>query len=228
MEPEDTDDCLEDSAYSTPTSSAGHDSKSSSGLDFASARQRFQQVSSEEYPGYHAGYNTGEREQQTFQVPAGGRVKSELESPDIQYGSRNASPASAAGSLQPGPSGGGYASSSGGSRYKSVTPLKINIPDPDVNYGSPFPSPTGTISVPNSCPASPGGGSSRRNIGADLQMAFHAVAARSQGIHDDGKEVSFIIFHIVEEMFHSPTSTSLSTCFFNRMMESLHFRMPSL
>ena len=37
-------------------------------------------------------------------------------------------------------------------------------------------------SVPNSCPASPGPGSgaSRRNIGADLQMAFNRSGLREE------------------------------------------------
>lgn len=43
------------------------------------------------------------------------------------------------------------------------------------------------FSVPNSCPASPSG-TSRRNIGADIQMAFHAAAARSQN-REDKQEV---------------------------------------
>uniref|UniRef100_A0A0A9YS19 Forkhead box protein K1 n=1 Tax=Lygus hesperus TaxID=30085 RepID=A0A0A9YS19_LYGHE len=62
-----------------------------------------------------------------------------------------------------------------------LPPLRINIPDPDSNFTSPFPSPTGTISAANSCPASPRGGSqgSRHNVSADLQMAaaYAAVVA---------------------------------------------------
>lgn len=50
-----------------------------------------------------------------------------------------------------------------------LPPLRISIPDGD--YGSPFPSPTGTISAANSCPASPRGGHSRRNVSADLHRA---------------------------------------------------------
>ncbi|CAG7677711.1 unnamed protein product [Allacma fusca] len=77
-------------------------------------------------------------------------------------------------------------------QMQSVAPLKINIPDPMESTYSPFPSPTGTISVPNSCPASPGSGSCRRNIGADLQMVYHAVTTARSGAHqekhdDDGK-----------------------------------------
>lgn len=209
-EAEDTDEGLEDSsAYSTPTSSSTHNMEKAVGLDFSSRHETMKRYQAEapppqdfhHQPSYHGhpGFAAAGEREQTFQVPTGGpRVKNEvIESPDVQFGSRNASPATAAG-LQPGPSGGSSGYSSGGGvgaipRFKSqpVTPLKINIPDPEVNYGSPFPSPTGTISVPNSCPASPGGGSSRRNIGADLTMAFHAVAARSQGMHDDGKEVKY-------------------------------------
>jgi hypothetical protein len=86
------------------------------------------------------------------------------------------------------PSGGGPDSNHHRKGHYPVTPLKINIPESmDASYNSPFPSPTGTISVPNSCPTSPGSGNSRRNIGADLQMAFHAVAARSQGMRGDDK-----------------------------------------
>lgn len=48
---------------------------------------------------------------------------------------------------------GGGSSSAGG---HPLPPLRINIPDSD-NFGSPFPSPTGTISAANSCPASPRG-----------------------------------------------------------------------
>ncbi|XP_035695025.1 forkhead box protein K1-like isoform X5 [Branchiostoma floridae] len=39
-----------------------------------------------------------------------------------------------------------------------LAPLKINIPDPNTDFGSPFPSPTGTISAMNSAPSSPQGG----------------------------------------------------------------------
>uniref|UniRef100_A0A1B6DXR0 Fork-head domain-containing protein n=1 Tax=Clastoptera arizonana TaxID=38151 RepID=A0A1B6DXR0_9HEMI len=62
-----------------------------------------------------------------------------------------------------------------------LPPLRINIPDSDSNF-SPFPSPTGTISAANSCPASPRGGHGRRNVSADLQMAA-AYAAAVAGPH---------------------------------------------
>ncbi|XP_069683150.1 forkhead box protein K1 isoform X1 [Periplaneta americana] len=60
-----------------------------------------------------------------------------------------------------------------------LPPLRINIPDADVNFNSPFPSPTGTISAANSCPASPRGGHGhgRRNVTNDLQMAAVYAAA---------------------------------------------------
>ncbi|ERE76940.1 forkhead box protein K1-like protein [Cricetulus griseus] len=45
--------------------------------------------------------------------------------------------------------------------YPQISPLKIHIPEPDLrSLVSPIPSPTGTISVPNSCPASPRGAGS--------------------------------------------------------------------
>ncbi|XP_028843457.1 forkhead box protein K1 [Denticeps clupeoides] len=66
--------------------------------------------------------------------------------------------------------------------YPQISPLKINIPETDFrSMMSPLPSPTGTISVPNSCPASPrGAGSSGyrygRNITSDLQLAAEYAA----------------------------------------------------
>ncbi|XP_055946430.1 forkhead box protein K1-like [Argiope bruennichi] len=72
---------------------------------------------------------------------------------------------------------------------KPMTPLRIKIPDsdiphlpgPEAHFMSPAPSPTGTISAANSCPASPRGGMGKRNITSDLQMvaAYAAVAATS-------------------------------------------------
>uniref|UniRef100_A0A3B3X5G9 Forkhead box K1 n=1 Tax=Poecilia mexicana TaxID=48701 RepID=A0A3B3X5G9_9TELE len=68
-----------------------------------------------------------------------------------------------------------------------ISPLKISIPTAQQHeehiraFGSPLPSPTGTISVPNSCPASPrGAGSSGyrygRNVTSDLQLAAEYAA----------------------------------------------------
>lgn len=62
-----------------------------------------------------------------------------------------------------------------------LPPLRINIPD--AGYSSPFPSPTGTISAANSCPASPRAGQGRRNISADLQM----VAAYAAAVANDSQ-----------------------------------------
>uniref|UniRef100_A0A3P9M6J1 Forkhead box K1 n=1 Tax=Oryzias latipes TaxID=8090 RepID=A0A3P9M6J1_ORYLA len=74
-----------------------------------------------------------------------------------------------------------------------ISPLKISIPTAQQHeehiraFSSPLPSPTGTISVPNSCPASPrGAGSSGyrygRNVTSDLQLAaeFAAKAVSEQ------------------------------------------------
>ncbi|KAM4603702.1 forkhead box protein K1 isoform 2-T2 [Polymixia lowei] len=78
-----------------------------------------------------------------------------------------------------------------------ISPLKISIPTVQQHeehlrtFGSPLPSPTGTISVPNSCPASPrGAGSSGyrygRNVTSDLQLAAEyaaqAVCEQRRGI----------------------------------------------
>ncbi|KAM8880370.1 forkhead box protein K1 [Spinachia spinachia] len=68
-----------------------------------------------------------------------------------------------------------------------ISPLKISIPTMQQHeehiraFGSPLPSPTGTLSVPNSCPASPrGAGSSGyrygRNVTSDLQLAAEYAA----------------------------------------------------
>ncbi|XP_061575667.1 forkhead box protein K1 [Cololabis saira] len=68
-----------------------------------------------------------------------------------------------------------------------ISPLKISIPTAQQHedhiraFGSPLPSPTGTISVPTSCPASPrGAGSSGyrygRNVTSDLQLAAEYAA----------------------------------------------------
>lgn len=64
----------------------------------------------------------------------------------------------------------------------TLPPLRINIPDSE-QVNSPFPSPTGTISAANSCPASPRSGHGRRNITSDLQMvaAYAAQVANNGG-----------------------------------------------
>ncbi|XP_012271799.1 forkhead box protein K1 [Orussus abietinus] len=67
-----------------------------------------------------------------------------------------------------------------------LPPLRINIPD--TGYSSPFPSPTGTISAANSCPASPRGGQGRRNISADLQMVAAYAAAVASDPQNSGTE----------------------------------------
>ncbi|KAJ8253830.1 hypothetical protein COCON_G00204420 [Conger conger] len=80
--------------------------------------------------------------------------------------------------------------------YPSASPLKIHIPDNDFrSLMSPLPSPTGTISVPNSCPASPrGAGSSGYRFGnsitSDLQLAaeFAAKAVSEQRADTSGDD----------------------------------------
>lgn len=73
-------------------------------------------------------------------------------------------------------------------KRRPLPPLRINIPDPDTNFGSPFPSPTGTISAANSCPASPRGGPTRRIVGPDLQMAVDYVTAATTGVSNSSEE----------------------------------------
>lgn len=64
---------------------------------------------------------------------------------------------------------------------RKLQPLKINIPEQDTNFGSPFPSPTGTISAANSCPTSPRGGHGglgmKRGVNAEniVQAAYAAL-----------------------------------------------------
>ncbi|XP_059414526.1 forkhead box protein K1-like [Carassius carassius] len=75
--------------------------------------------------------------------------------------------------------------------YPQISPLKISIPENDFRtMMSPLPSPTGTISVPNSCPASPrGAGSSGyrygHNITSDLQLAAEYAAKAVSEQHSE-------------------------------------------
>lgn len=85
-----------------------------------------------------------------------------------------------------------------------LPPLRINIPDND-SFSSPFPSPTGTISAANSCPASPRGlygGHGRRNVSAELQMVAH-YAAQVAHRSDDGHPMSS---HSPDHVYRQPTS----------------------
>ncbi|XP_066292408.1 forkhead box protein K1-like isoform X9 [Branchiostoma lanceolatum] len=60
-----------------------------------------------------------------------------------------------------------------------LAPLKINIPDPNTDFGSPFPSPTGTISAANSAPSSPRSRTSshKASVAQALQRAAEYAAA---------------------------------------------------
>ncbi|XP_018422299.1 PREDICTED: forkhead box protein K1 [Nanorana parkeri] len=75
--------------------------------------------------------------------------------------------------------------------YRQISPLKIHIPEPDVpSFISPLPSPTGTISVPNSCPASPrGAGSSGlhfiHSIASELKLAAECAAKAASEQHTE-------------------------------------------
>jgi forkhead box protein K len=66
--------------------------------------------------------------------------------------------------------------SGGGVAPGGMAPLRINIPDSTDVYVSPFPSPTGTISAANSCPASPRGGKDGREE-LVLRVLFQEVTA---------------------------------------------------
>lgn len=82
-----------------------------------------------------------------------------------------------------------------------LPPLKINIPDS--SYSSPFPSPTGTISAANSCPASPR--SSRRNIHSDISQDLqNAVYAAAVG--NDDPQNSSVERHEVAQSTSRPLS----------------------
>ncbi|XP_071965099.1 forkhead box protein K1-like [Antedon mediterranea] len=64
---------------------------------------------------------------------------------------------------------------------KRIPPLKIDIPPPEVRFGSPMPSPTGTISAVNSCPTSPRSGSTHRHsLTPDLRAVALAAAAATE------------------------------------------------
>ncbi|PIK59675.1 putative forkhead box protein K2 [Apostichopus japonicus] len=62
---------------------------------------------------------------------------------------------------------------------RMIPPLKIDIPGPDANLGSPYPSPTGTLSAVNSAPTSPRAGTLQPhlNVTQDLQAVALAAAA---------------------------------------------------
>ncbi|KAF2879290.1 hypothetical protein ILUMI_26882 [Ignelater luminosus] len=93
----------------------------------------------------------------------------------------------------------------GGGVGGPLPPLRINIPDND-SFSSPFPSPTGTISAANSCPASPRGGHGRRNVSAELQMVAH-YAAQVAHRSDDSHQISS---HSPEHVYRQPTSNGNS------------------
>ncbi|XP_044252699.1 forkhead box protein K1 [Tribolium madens] len=88
-----------------------------------------------------------------------------------------------------------------------MAPLRINIPDSTDVYVSPFPSPTGTISAANSCPASPRGGHGRRNVSADLQMvaAYAAKVAR----RDEGASSHHVQSHSPDHYRHPTNGNSI-------------------
>ncbi|XP_066949666.1 forkhead box protein K2 isoform X1 [Macrobrachium rosenbergii] len=70
---------------------------------------------------------------------------------------------------------------------RKMQPLKINIPDQDNNFGSPFPSPTGTISAANSCPTSPRGGHGGLGGIKKVVNAENLVQAAYAAMEDKGE-----------------------------------------
>ncbi|XP_014677185.1 PREDICTED: forkhead box protein K2-like isoform X2 [Priapulus caudatus] len=93
-----------------------------------------------------------------------------------------------------------------------VTPLKINIPEPDNTgrFASPFPSPTGTLSAVNSCPTSPRGGiiglPRQRNIANDLQMAAEYMGAAVTAVTTDDSKESLASTEAAREEMKPPFS----------------------
>ncbi|XP_068673091.1 forkhead box protein K1-like [Montipora foliosa] len=71
-------------------------------------------------------------------------------------------------------------------RTKVPPPLRINIPQSDSTFASPVPSPTGTISVPNSCPTSPRGDSSH-SYAPNLHAVAELAAQDAQGVAEEEK-----------------------------------------
>ncbi|XP_069991815.1 forkhead box protein K2 isoform X18 [Penaeus vannamei] len=79
---------------------------------------------------------------------------------------------------------------------RKMQPLKINIPDQETNFGSPFPSPTGTISAANSCPTSPRGGhgglgglGGNKRVNAEnlVQAAYAAMEDKVSTTHEENQ-----------------------------------------
>ncbi|XP_067045315.1 forkhead box protein K1-like [Acropora muricata] len=71
-------------------------------------------------------------------------------------------------------------------RTKIPPPLRINIPQSDSTFVSPVPSPTGTISVPNSCPTSPRG-DSNNSYAPNLHAVAELAAQDAQAIAEEEK-----------------------------------------
>ncbi|XP_030764464.1 forkhead box protein K1-like [Sitophilus oryzae] len=96
----------------------------------------------------------------------------------------------------------------GGRAEATLPPLRINIPEGE--FGSPFPSPTGTLSAANSCPASPRGGQhgsvshGKRNVHADLQMV--AAYAAAQVAHRDDNNSQHVQQNHSPEYRHSTSN----------------------
>ncbi|XP_020914191.1 forkhead box protein K1 [Exaiptasia diaphana] len=75
-------------------------------------------------------------------------------------------------------------------KTKMLAPLKINIPEHDGVFSSPVPSPTGTISVPNSCPASPSNTREDHKFVNSLQAVAEYAVNSANSVNDESHSES--------------------------------------
>lgn len=85
---------------------------------------------------------------------------------------------------------------------RKMQPLKINIPEQDTNFGSPFPSPTGTISAANSCPTSPRGGHGGLGGMKKGVNAENLVQAAYAAMEDKGEIANTVTVSTTNEDLH--------------------------
>ncbi|KAK7075214.1 Forkhead box protein K2 [Halocaridina rubra] len=83
---------------------------------------------------------------------------------------------------------------------RRLQPLKINIPEQDTTFGSPFPSPTGTISAANSCPTSPRGGHGGLSGIKKGMNAENLVQAAYAAMEDKGEIANTVTVSTTDEL----------------------------
>ncbi|XP_045116983.1 forkhead box protein K2-like isoform X2 [Portunus trituberculatus] len=98
---------------------------------------------------------------------------------------------------------------------RKIQPLKINIPEQDASIGSPFPSPTGTISAANSCPTSPRGGHGGLGAMKKGVNAENLVQAAYAAMEDKG-DIANTVLNLSEDYrslrsYHVLPSVTVST-----------------